>query len=391
MFQQRILLPALLGLLIMTGASHAQCSSGGAFVALTINGLAPSTVDPVGHRVSVNLPAGIANFEISDGGSDSPLLLVTGSDLLCGFFPVPWGGSIDLLNPTLLLDGFTGSTPFDQAARTDFTLAYSSLSCSLLGVSGPAMQAILQDPANSPFFLNHSEAGVVDFVSIDVVTVYANLGDDDFVEHVVNSVCGNSSVTFGGVAYTSMFLNSNGAITFQDGSTDFGGDADRFFAGFQDAGTLSPNPGIATLWGDFAEPGVPDDITVIESADGSVEVQFNNQMWWDSATSAGSWTCRLDAPIDSVILDMSAALPGVSGFDPDPITGVSDGDDSNGGTDSNVDFSSLLQSGPYSTPLNAAPESIAEVFPFGGSFPGQPFDLGLLSFQHLGGFNWLVF
>lgn len=228
-----------------------------------------------------------------------------------------------------------------------------------------------------------------------VTTVYAALGDDAFQAHTLTQP-GANSITYGGVPYSTLFLGSNGQVTFTVGSGDFSSTMPELFAGWQATPSTVANPGIATYWADFARGGVPDDITVIEDGTlATVEVQYNNQEYWDSQGAAGSWktTFGLLGP-GSVTIDLSGVLlNNVSGTDQDPIVGVSDGIDDGLGNgisatgDNNTGDLDILQAAAYATGSAAtvAPESIGEQFPAG------TLDLTVINFIEIGDGTTLPF
>lgn len=346
---------------------------------LTINDHVPHGF----HRsIEIGCPFDVSIRIDGQGTTPLPLLLLAGVGSSCGGYPTPWGGSIEIGAPLIVADGFNPISALDFYAKTNFEIAFRAPAWAA-GAAGPSVQAIVADGSNAPFFLKNTAWGEPSFVN-STVTGYVSLGDDDFVAHTLAS----GSIEFGGTSYTTVFLGSNGQVTFGAGDNDFSPSTAEFFAGFQGAGTSTPNPGVAAVWGDYAMAGVDDDITVCESGSSSqpdVVVGYNNQVHWDSGANAGSWDCAFthNGPENIVTLDVAGYKPRVDGVDKDPIIGVSDGDDTDGGIDSIINFS--LQN-YWITSSAASSESICEQF----SSSSGSLDVDLLHFIETSPFHWLV-
>ena len=381
-------------LLLLLAFGHpvlSQCNANAGPMSLTINGLDPASVDP-GHRVPVVAGEDFL-LEINDGDLGSAFVLVAGADLSCGVVPVPWGGSIDLVAPTVVADGLNPNSPLDSFASTDFRFAAAS-DCTMAGTSTPAFQAVYIDPNNLPFFLSNTGSGIADFVG--GTTVYDALADDESVLHVFGSCGGVSSITFGGVSYTQFFVGSNGVVSFGEGAFDWEPSSADFFSGFpnpQAPAPLGANPGVALIWQDYARDTLANDRVVVteDAIAGTVRVSYESQEHWNSQMPAGSWSGTFGSlGPNSVVIDGSGYIAGDPALaDADPIIGVSDG--LAGGSEQILDLSVAL-SGPYQTMPGNEPESIMEQFPAAGTDPGQPFDIGVVNFvDSLGTFFWSVF
>ena len=157
----------------------------------------------------------------------------------------------------------------DQFATVPFSLSFS-----FGGLTPPApipgyygtVQAVNTDPTNIPSFRNT----VAQRLCWAARTTCYTLGDDDAVLHTVlpgNEIHFASPI---GGGQTSMFIGSNGVISFGGPSTDFQESMSKFFDGF----TPGYGPGIAVCWTDLNRGGVNSGATycVIEEADGRVYV-----------------------------------------------------------------------------------------------------------------------
>jgi len=255
--------------------------------------------------------------------------------------------------------------PMPVATTVDVQVTFAS------GATFTLSSAFLVSPANS------------------ATTIYNAIGDDASQMHALTQP-GANSIVYGGVPYGTIYLGSNSMVTFGVGSADFSPSMAEFFAGWQATPTTAANPGVALYWADYARGSVTtDDITVIEDGTlGTVEVQYNNQVYWDGQGLAGSWSCTfgLLGP-GSVTIDLTnVLLNNVSGTDQNPVVGVSDGNDDGLGNgvsatgDNNTGDLDVLLGGFYSTGSAAtvAPESIGEQFTAG------TLDITVLNFLELG-------
>lgn len=371
--------------LAVANSAVAQFDTGGTNLGLTINGLTPDVVSPAAHTVGVDQGTTMT-IALNGTSIGIPFILVGGASPLAGAIPIATVGTVDLDAPFVILDGLVGGTPFDLMARSNFsiTLPTAPISPVLVAPAAPAFQAIYVEPTNPPFNLELTQAGQPVYTGIRT-TVYGALGDDVSQLHSLTIV---PNVTFGGVAYTQLRIGSNGMITFATAITDFSPSTAEFHNGFRVAGTAGSNPGLAPLWGDWAQPSfVGDNVTVIEnSVTSTVTVAWNNQVWYTSLLPAGSWNVELGTfGPNSFVFDLSGALPG-GATDQAPITGVTDGSDITG-PNNTIDFATAL---PYSSVVGA-PDSICEQFTAGG-IGANPYSLGVVSYiDTLGNFEWTIF
>ena len=356
---------------------------------LGLNGMLPSAAG-MDHRVPV--PAnGPLTLELSSAVPQQKFILLGDTVASGGSTNLPWGGTLDLASPGILMNGITPVSFFDSMAVSDFFFT-ANIDCTETGSSWPALQAIYQEASMPPFFYNHTDVGQAYFPTT-VTSFYHDLPDDGFIQH---DLCG--SIDYIGVTYTSLYICANGQITFDQGSTLFAPSAVEFFSGFLPAGN-QPNPGVAPIWTDLNRSSDTGDwIKVSEDTlTGITTVRHYNQTHWASGTPAGSWKFDFGSlGPNSVVFNIGGYLPGVPQTDDDPITGVTDGNNTPIGPGMNniVDFSQVFggAGGPYFTAPGAEPESIMEQFALAGSDPAAPFDLTTLSFNDAGGIgSWTIF
>lgn len=371
--------------LAFSNVASAQFDTGGGAVEFKINGQIPGNVNATTHEVPVD-QSSTMTLSVSGATVGVPFILAGGASLNPGVLSIPTVGTVDLDSAYVILDGFSGGSPFDLMARTNFsvTLPTTPGNGSLVGPASPALQAIYVEPLNPPFNFEITQAGRAMYTGIRR-TVYGALGDDVTQNHVLSAV---PNVTFGGVVYTTVLIGSNGMITFNVGSTDFSATTAEFFAGFRVAGSAGSNPGVAPLWADWAPPSATgDNVTVVEdSIAGTVKVEYNNQVWYSSLLAAGSWSCEFGTfGVNSFVLNLTGALPG-SASDTTPITGVTDGADTVGPNTTLTNFAGNL---PYSSA--SAPDSVCEIYTAGG-IGASPYNLGVVNFLDPSGtFNWTIF
>ncbi|HGY89859.1 MAG TPA: hypothetical protein ENK43_01665 [Planctomycetes bacterium] len=220
-----------------------------------------------------------------------------------------------------------------------------------------------------------------------VITSFA-LGDDSSM--LVNL---SVPVTLYGQTFTSLFMNSNGYVTFAQGSPFFSESFPLFFDGNV---TGVANPMVALWFSDLNNGGLTSGATydVIEdSMTGTVTCAFNNQNHWASGAPAGNFSCTFDPFLfgpGSVTLDYTSFLAGPNSTD-NGIIGVSDGDVSTTalGTDTNLTNGAgtgiASVQGTYISP--GPNDSIGEQIPSGivPTFASNP-----LVFFDLGGGQFLI-
>ena len=124
-----------------------------------------------------------------------------------------------------------------------------------------------------------------------------NLGDDDFAEVDIGF-----GFPFQGSTYTSVFVNSNGNLTFGSGDTDFSESVSEL---------LSDQPRIAPLWDDLS-PNQGGTIIVDGDAN-AFTVTFNDvPEFFSTTTNTFSVTLTPDGGI-SVAYDVISATDGIAG------------------------------------------------------------------------------
>lgn len=355
-------------------------------LSLGLNGFLPSAAS-LNHAVPVAAGDDVT-IELSSP-SPQKFILVGDYSAVGGSTNLPWGGTLDLASPSIILNGIQPASPFDAMASSDFLMTLPT-TCADRGSSWPALQAIYEEPTSPPFFLNHTEVGQVVLPTM-IKTYYGDLPDDGFVQH---DLCG--TISYLGVNYSSLYLCSNGQITFGNGVTSFAPSAPDFFSGFQASGS-NPNPGVAPIWTDLNRSNTHSDWISVEEGDGATgtRVAFMNQWHWSSGLYAGSWSCDLGllGP-NSVAFDLTGYIPGAPQNDDDPISGVTDGYMApiGAGANSIVDFTAIMGAAGYTTPPGTEPESIMEQFSLAGADPSAPFDIGILNFTDATGTGlWTIF
>ncbi|HGY92809.1 MAG TPA: hypothetical protein ENK43_16700, partial [Planctomycetes bacterium] len=133
------------------------------------------------------------------------------------------------------------------------------------------------------------------------------LSDDGNVMHALTV-----PITYGGTTYNDVFINANGQITFTASTGDFSDSMPEFFNGWSASGTPG-TPGVAILYTDLNRTGSGSTYDVVEDTlNGTVEIQYNNQQYWDSQSPAGNAiatfsTNHVDLDWTGIIADTDAA------------------------------------------------------------------------------------
>lgn len=389
----RFLLLLGLSIALATAPVVAQCNGvcdpGLGTAQLLINLTVPSQADPVFHRVEVGDVFWQLDVLDPNNVGAGFILLASASPIVGNAFPVPWGGSIDLVAPGIVLDGIAFSqSAFDFLAVMPFAalLPLPGALCSP-GLA-PSVQAITQDASNPPFFLRNTQAGQA--VRNTVTTLFA-VGDDVSFNYPVVCLTG---ITFNGTVYPAANIGSNGIVSFVTGSGDFSPTVAEMANGFRPAtGTGTPlaaNPGVAVMWGDYARGTVTNDfIAVVEDfTTNSFTVTYANQEHWSSQTPAGTFGVTFDNAADSVSFDLSGYIPAAAA-DGVRLLGVTDGTDRPAPDIVTVGPLASLPGFPgYVTPVG--PETIIE-----SVAPGASPSVATPTFSHAtatpNDFNWVVF
>ena len=298
---------------------------------LRLLGQIASDVDPASHSIPLQVP-GVLTAEIDSGANVlQPFILLAkvecpGSppSFVPRANPTPFGaggGSIDMTldGVEVVLNGFApGVLGLLSKTGTSGVFGLNAFAPCTLAGKKISFQAIVADPSGSggPFMLDNTELASVFFDPC--VTTIAALGDDDFVEHALNF-----SIDYYTQSFSSVFINSNGFLTFDHGSTDFEETLADFFGGFGGG----PNPVVASYFSDLNRDGENSGASyriTEDSAADTVEVVYENQNHWSSQEPAGSFSVLFDNLAGTVTFDYSGFLPGTMAID-DGIFGVSDG------------------------------------------------------------------
>ncbi|MCA9322330.1 MAG: hypothetical protein KDB53_16430, partial [Planctomycetes bacterium] len=229
---------------------------------LAVNGRDPRS-DPF-HVVEVSVPHASVEVLLSSGGNATQnILVVLGETYAPGRFQAAAGGangptpSIDVYSPsqaasgglTVLLDGF--STGLFRTGPTGL-FSFDFPAVANVASSRVALQAMIQDPTNTPFFISVSAA--VDIQFAEGFEQELSLGSD-------SSECvslQNSQFRFYGADYSSLHVHSNGFVTFQGPSTLSTGYAHQI----DPLGALAAEPAIFANWSDWDPTSSVDGVTV---------------------------------------------------------------------------------------------------------------------------------
>ena len=364
---------------------------------MRIDGQTASVVDPVGHCVSVFVP-GPFTLEIDSGANANQAFILLAKAQCAGGLPcfvpeatsTPWGGSIDmtLAGISVVMDGkaLTANPIFDPFANTGVAGVFTVPLNAPAALDGKkiCLQAIVCDPTNPPFNLDNTELAGIDFQVppfINVTCLNA-IGDDDFV----NVPLTTQSISFYGQIFNSIFINSNGYLSFAGGSSDF----TETIADF-DGGYATGGPGVSLYQSDLNRGGTASGGSYKITEDGgagTVEVQFLNQNHWSSQEPAGDLRAVFDAPAKRITFDYSNFIPGTTATD-DGIFGVTDGDVATGSlTDLSDGAGTGVSAVKGAFASGFGPDSIAEIIP-----GNTPFGCPIYDFTDIGSLVpgiWLI-
>ena len=209
--------------------------------------------------------------------------------------------------------------------------------------------------------------------TIPVTIVQPNqlLTSYSFTNSQSHNLSAGQTINFYGTTYSSFSMSQHGYVTFGAPNSDFSESMPEFFAGWQAAPTVAPNPGVAVAWSDLNNFGTSPSWEVVEDQlSGTTTVRFLNQTHWDGGASAGDFSVTFGSMgSGSVGLDhtnfLAEPTPGGSNAH-DVIIGVTNGDSTTG---ADIDLSNGLGtglSGAVGTYLGGSgPESIGELIPVG--------------------------
>ena len=175
-------------------------------------------------------------------------------------------------------------------------------------------------------------------------TNLGQLPDDGGVTHALS---GAFPISFYGVNYTSLNVNSNGNVTFGPATNgDFTGVAANYFNGLQSGITGVADPVVA-LYGSDLNSGMTGVYEVVEDANTlTVTVSMTNQNIWSSAENIGGFTCSFGKiGAGSVEIDLSGFVASALATEPGAVVGVSDGDTSTTALGTDTDLSNGVGDG----------------------------------------------
>lgn len=385
----KISVAALVAMLCLSGLTAAQCTDGSlSNLDLTLNGIDPST--DAGHQITASANSAI-DLAIADStAANTAFILLAGSSISCS--SIPAGAvvdQIDLGGAQLVLDGINASAGvLDFIAVTPFQAGFT-LPVAFAGLCGPSFQALYIEP---PFFFRTTDAGQICYAG-SKITVYSGsgLGDDAFVTHSLDPTTPN--VVFNGVSYSTLSVCSNGPLGFVTGTNSWTPVMADFYAGFAASPTTAANPGVSILWSDLMRSGQPSGVPSWEVEEsfvtGDVTVRAVNQNYWSSGDPAGTTSCTFSAVgggNHTVLLDYSATTVGITSGD-SILVGLTDGDDTNGGTDTDLGgtggWAGLVGGAGYTSP--GANDSIGELIA-----PNMPLGFTQILAMDMGISNWSI-
>ena len=274
---------------------------------------------------------GIGQGSLQDSGSET--ITVGGS--FFGFSPTGLGtvSVEDLTNPGVPIPGTAIVGVLDDsgnsgALATPNTSTQDPVTLQRQARDGQALQFL-----TPPLFGVLNAQVVITFESGEVFTVgpltvtstgviftSATLGDDANQSHALTV-----PVTYYGTVFSSLFLNSNGYVSFGAGANDFTETEAEFFGGWG----VPPNPGVGAYYSDLNNGGIGSGATydvTEDTANQTVIVGFNNQNHWSSNDPAGSFSVTFGTfGPNSLTQDYTAFIPALTSTD-DGIIGVTDGD-----------------------------------------------------------------
>ena len=216
----------------LTGTvATAQWGTNGANATMTVQGLSADANDPVSHNIQVVTPGQLVltvDSGVNPGmgiillySAVNPELIANGGSVPITPLPFHLFGSLDLgiaptgTNVVIAADGVSLSVnpTVDAFYRTTLSAPFAftqSLTASQVLCGGRiAVQCILQDATNGPFFYDSTEAADCNFVNGSQFNLLT--GDDGMIQ--VPLAAGHS-FDFHGVNYTEMYVGANGLITF---------------------------------------------------------------------------------------------------------------------------------------------------------------------------------
>ena len=328
---------------------------------LTINGVGSGRTSAVSVPVSEGFPMILRG----DGFPNAPITVSTAATTSVDALDIGhvYSLDLDLLTHQLFLDGTGAFIPATALTPYLSTSADGIFEFAVTAAVPAGTTLALQMGFFSPSYVQGLATSQAFDVTVRPPTTTYILGDDDFVQHDLSV-----PVTFYGETYESLFVGSNGYVTFGSGSSDFTESEPEFFNGWNSP----PNPGVALYYSDLNRGGMTNGATyeVVENpSQGTVRVDFLNQIHFASNLPAGSFSVEF-GPLGpgSVVLDYAGFLPGMGNSDAG-IVGITDGDASVGVDTSFTSSGGFLGNTPYVSPTG--PDSICETFTPSASIPFQ--------------------
>ena len=222
-------------------------------------------------------------------------------------------------------------------------------------------------PGSMMVRLDRDGDGIIDgtvplAVSVAVTTTIP-LTDDGFASF------STMPITLYGNTYTSLFMSSNGIISFIQGTNAFTSSVAAFDQGWQGLGA-GPNPSIALAAHDMNRGGMMSGASYQVIADlttGSTAVNYLNQNHWMGGEPAGNFSVSFDGA--TFTFDYSAFIPAMTDTGL-TFYGITDGDETTGAV----------------TDLSAAPNGLLGYSSSGSgsSLPDSPFVQAPANVPHVG-------
>lgn len=173
---------------------------------------------------------------------------------------------------------------------------------------------------------------------------------------------GPASIRLYGQNYGQIFVGEDGIITMNAPNTDYTSTLAEFFAGPSQPG----NPTVAALWTDltslsaFYGLSTPNVFIVEDPCAGTVDVIWENQLYWSSSAAAGAFSVRFGAMgPDSIRFDYSGLIGDVGNFD-SAVVGISDGSSAPGAIKTDLATLGGIQTVFPGYMSTVGPESIGE-------------------------------
>lgn len=267
--------------------------------------------------------------------------------------------NLDLLDPSFqfLLGSFASTTP---SASWNIPFQAPPAAFAIRG------QLAVLDPVSADgLFLSAANELLV--TTCTPANVPLSLGDDTTFQIALGTGSFQCvpSVPFAGSAYTSLFVNSNGSVSFGSGSTDYTATASEF---------TSQMPRLAGMWTDL-NPAAGGTITATTTTSGIVAVAFVNVRQWNSANMSSV----------TMEFDTAAGSCAIAGYNPSPshsittLVGISPGGNAPGVV---TNFASLAGLGFQAGSPGAAVYQIVT--------GGAPQGFNRIDFPSADGSNFLV-